>query len=54
MALIEARDREFHQHIVKNRVDPRAQSATNPVPDFYGEQASDPGLTIYIGAFLSR
>jgi import inner membrane translocase subunit TIM23 len=40
MALIEARDREFHQHIVKNRVDPRAQSATNPVPDFYGEQSS--------------
>jgi hypothetical protein len=39
MVLIEARDREFHQHIVKNRVDPRAQSATNPVPDFYGEQA---------------
>jgi len=37
MALIEARDREFHQHIVKNRVDPTAQSATNPVPDFYGE-----------------
>ena len=36
MALIEARDREFHNHIVKNRVDPRAQSATNPVPDFYG------------------
>jgi mitochondrial import inner membrane translocase subunit TIM23 len=40
MALIEARDREFHQHIVKNRVDPRAQSATNPVPDFYGEPSS--------------
>ena len=39
MALIEARDREFHQHIVKNRVDPRAQSATNPVPDFYGGQS---------------
>ncbi|KAH9928086.1 uncharacterized protein B0H18DRAFT_1001336 [Fomitopsis serialis] len=34
--LIEARDREFYQHIVKNRVDPTAQSATNPVPDFYG------------------
>lgn len=33
---IEARDREFHKHIVKNRVDPTAQSATNPVPDFYG------------------
>ncbi|KAF8479294.1 mitochondrial import protein Pam17 [Russula ochroleuca] len=38
MALIEERDREFHRHIVKNRVDPRAQSATNPVPDFYGEK----------------
>ncbi|KAI0273499.1 Pam17-domain-containing protein [Gloeopeniophorella convolvens] len=38
MALIEARDREFHQHIVRNRVDPRSQSATNPVPDFYGEK----------------
>lgn len=37
MVLIEARDREFHQHIVRNRVDPRAQSATNPVPDFYGK-----------------
>ncbi|EPS98987.1 hypothetical protein FOMPIDRAFT_1037209 [Fomitopsis schrenkii] len=37
MKLIEARDREFHQHIVNNRVDPAAQSATNPVPDFYGE-----------------
>ena len=36
MALIEARDREFHSRIVKNRVDPTAQSATNPVPDFYG------------------
>jgi mitochondrial import inner membrane translocase subunit TIM23 len=39
MALIEARDREFHQHIVRNRVDPTAQSATNPVPDFYGDAA---------------
>ena len=37
MNLIEARDREFHQRIVKNRVDPTAQSATNPVPDFYGK-----------------
>lgn len=36
MKLIEARDREFHKHIVKHRVDPSAQSATNPVPDFYG------------------
>lgn len=38
MALIEAREREFHQHIVRNRVDPSGQSATNPVPDFYGAQ----------------
>ena len=36
MRLIEKRDKEFHQHIVKNRVDPTAQSATNPVPDYYG------------------
>lgn len=41
MALIEERDREFHRHIVRNRVDPTAQSAMNPVPDFYGEQAHD-------------
>lgn len=38
MKLIDARDREFHKRIVKNRVDPTAQSATNPVPDFYGEK----------------
>ncbi|EGN95765.1 hypothetical protein SERLA73DRAFT_60886 [Serpula lacrymans var. lacrymans S7.3] len=38
MNLIEAKDREFHKRIVKNRVDPTAQSATNPVPDFYGEK----------------
>jgi len=38
MSLIEARDREFHHHIVRNRVDPTRQSATNPVPDFYGEK----------------
>lgn len=40
MKLIEARDRQFHEHIVKNRVDPTAQSATNPVPDFYGKSLS--------------
>ncbi|KAI0810995.1 mitochondrial import protein Pam17 [Irpex lacteus] len=38
LKLIEARDRQFHEHIVRNRVDPRSQSATNPVPDFYGEK----------------
>jgi len=38
MSLIEVKDREFHKRIVKNRVDPTAQSATNPVPDYYGER----------------
>lgn len=41
MKLIEAKDREFHRHITKNRVDPTAQSATNPVPDFYGKPMCD-------------
>ena len=36
MRLIEKKDKQFHEHIVKNRVDPTAQSATNPVPDYYG------------------
>jgi hypothetical protein len=36
MALIEARDREFYRRIQKNRADPNSQSATNPVPDYYG------------------
>jgi mitochondrial import inner membrane translocase subunit TIM23 len=36
MSLIEAREREFFRRIQKNRADPTAQSATNPVPDFYG------------------
>jgi import inner membrane translocase subunit TIM23 len=36
MKLIDVRDREFHKCIVKNRVDPTAQSAMNLVPDFYG------------------
>ncbi|KAG6334514.1 hypothetical protein ID866_4567 [Astraeus odoratus] len=38
MGLIEEKDREFHKRIVKNRVDPTAQSATNPVPDYHGEK----------------
>jgi import inner membrane translocase subunit TIM23 len=37
MPRIEAREREFYQHIIRNRVDPSAGgSANNPVPDFYG------------------
>jgi hypothetical protein len=38
--LIEAREREFYAHVVRNRVDPSAQSASNPVPDFYGTPGS--------------
>jgi mitochondrial import inner membrane translocase subunit TIM23 len=36
MHLIEEKDKEFHRRIVKNRVNPSAQSYNNPVPDFYG------------------
>lgn len=36
--LIEEKDKLFHQHIKRNRVDPSTQSTTNPVPDFYGEK----------------
>jgi mitochondrial import inner membrane translocase subunit TIM23 len=36
MNLIEVKDRLFHQHIVRNRVDPSQQSARNFVPDYYG------------------
>jgi len=37
LPLIELKDKEFHNRIVKNRVDPSRQSAMNPVPDYYGE-----------------
>lgn len=40
MNLIEIKDREFHNRIVKNRVDPSVQSPTNPLPDFYGEYST--------------
>jgi import inner membrane translocase subunit TIM23 len=33
---MEAKDRIFHDHIVRNRVDPSRQSVSNPVPDYYG------------------
>ena len=36
--LIEAREREFYQHVKKNRVDPSKQSFNNPVPDHYAEK----------------
>ncbi|KAF9792800.1 mitochondrial import protein Pam17 [Thelephora terrestris] len=38
MHLIEEKDKEFHRRIVRNRVNPSAQSYNNPVPDFYGEK----------------
>lgn len=34
--LIDEKDRAFLQHIAKNRVDASLQSATSPVPDYYG------------------
>lgn len=36
MHLIEEKDKDFHRRIVKNRVNPSAQSYNNPVPDYYG------------------
>ncbi|KIM27993.1 hypothetical protein M408DRAFT_329663 [Serendipita vermifera MAFF 305830] len=38
LGLIEEKEKLFHQHIKRNRVDPSTQSTTNPVPDFYGEK----------------
>ncbi|CAZ79417.1 unnamed protein product [Tuber melanosporum] len=38
MGQINEREREFLQHIKKNRVDPSFQSFSNPVPDYYGEK----------------
>jgi len=35
---VDALDKEFYRHVVRNRVDPTTQSARNPVPDFYGEK----------------
>jgi len=45
MSLIEDKEKLFHQHIKRNRVDPSTQSTTNPVPDFYGKQESLPMST---------
>ncbi|KAJ7143179.1 presequence translocated-associated motor subunit PAM17 [Mycena crocata] len=38
VAKMDALDREFFKHVAKNRVDAALQSATNPVPDYYGEK----------------
>lgn len=32
------RDKEFYEHIKKNRADARLNSIRNPVPDYYGEK----------------
>ncbi|KAF7302383.1 hypothetical protein HMN09_00872000 [Mycena chlorophos] len=37
VAQIDALDREFFKHVARNRVDATLQSATNPIPDYYGE-----------------
>ncbi|TEB39623.1 presequence translocated-associated motor subunit PAM17 [Coprinellus micaceus] len=41
--LIDEKDRVFLQHIAKNRVDASLQSATSPVPDYYGERVGSLG-----------
>ncbi|KAF3914620.1 hypothetical protein AA313_de0201555 [Arthrobotrys entomopaga] len=35
---ITKKEKEFFNHIKKNRVDPSFQSFSNPVPDYYGEK----------------
>ncbi|KAI1316843.1 TIM23 complex component [Mortierella claussenii] len=36
--LVDMMDKEFYKHIVKNRADPSANSARNPLPDHFGEK----------------
>ena len=36
--LLPQKDRDFYHRISKHRSDPTGQSATNPVPDYYGER----------------
>ncbi|KAF0421506.1 mitochondrial import protein Pam17 [Gigaspora margarita] len=36
--LMEQRDREFYEHIRKNRADPSLHTLRNPAPDYYGEK----------------
>lgn len=36
--LVRQKEKEFYRKLVKNRVDPRMQSVSNPVPDYYGEK----------------
>ncbi|KAI8975537.1 mitochondrial import protein Pam17 [Mycotypha africana] len=35
---MDLRDKEFYNHIKKNRADARLNSVRNPVPDYYGEK----------------
>ncbi|KAF7308760.1 hypothetical protein MKEN_01075100 [Mycena kentingensis (nom. inval.)] len=37
ISYMDALDREFFKHVAKNRVDATLQSATHPIPDYYGE-----------------
>ncbi|RPA86943.1 mitochondrial import protein Pam17 [Ascobolus immersus RN42] len=36
--LVKQKDRDFYHKLVKYRADPRMQSVSNPVPDYYGEK----------------
>ncbi len=36
--LVVQKESQFFTRVKKNRVDPSASSAGNPVPDFYGEK----------------
>ncbi|CAG8489324.1 9963_t:CDS:2 [Diversispora eburnea] len=36
--LMEQRDREFFEHVKKNRADPSLHTLRNPAPDYYGEK----------------
>lgn len=47
VAQIDALDREFYKHVAKNRVAAELQSATNPVPDYYGEPTLRMTLVFY-------
>ncbi|KAF7730542.1 TIM23 complex component [Apophysomyces ossiformis] len=35
---MDARDRDFYEHIKRNRADARLNSIRNPIPDYYGEK----------------
>ncbi|KAI9468102.1 MAG: mitochondrial import protein Pam17 [Benjaminiella poitrasii] len=38
VSAMDQRDKEFYEHIKRNRADARLNSIRNPVPDYYGEK----------------